>query len=509
MAKLNNSPKKRRKKRRKESSSADGASGAESEGPVRVKREVESGNDEDQIIDLKIQSNKMSSEVAQQMLADRKTPVKLLLNDMPLDATVPAASVSGAESLQIENVFCKKVRQAQQAKGLWFQQQNQSQQSPQPQQQQQSSVIVTPHTFSQPEIPSPSMLNQANAIRQQLLSERGEGSSMPKNLNKREGGSDDAIPSDFILPRERVISLCTLDKDALDDYLPLAGDNSQEAEIMEYFDENSSNGPSNGDGTETNSPKGDDGGLGSAQTGGQSSSSSLDTSSSATIDAYSIFSGQLSGGGGGNAGLKAMPNGEGLGEGGVQSEKISQIRQILHQNLSQQTLNQQMNVGGGGNANYTGGSASASLTMLSQRHHQAVNYPMSSMGIDLTNSSGAGAAGRPVSLKKRVISECEENAHETGQRRFVPIAPPPQSLAPNIDYGKSAVNRVATNKYDDFLSPKMTTVKKSLAQQMDLQTNRHAVGMDYGAISLVHSGAGEDDCILINALTKVWALCGH
>lgn len=42
--------------------------------------------------------------------------------------------------------------------------------------------------------------------------------------------------SDLIIPRERVISICTLDKDALDSYL-VEGENSQdqEAELMEYF----------------------------------------------------------------------------------------------------------------------------------------------------------------------------------------------------------------------------------------------------------------------------------
>lgn len=42
--------------------------------------------------------------------------------------------------------------------------------------------------------------------------------------------------ADLIIPRERVISICTLDKDALDSYL-VEGENSQdqEAELMEYF----------------------------------------------------------------------------------------------------------------------------------------------------------------------------------------------------------------------------------------------------------------------------------
>ncbi|KAG4076382.1 hypothetical protein HA402_005825 [Bradysia odoriphaga] len=48
--------------------------------------------------------------------------------------------------------------------------------------------------------------------------------------------------SDLIIPRERVISICTLDKDALDSYL-IEGENSQdqEAELMEYFQSEEAN----------------------------------------------------------------------------------------------------------------------------------------------------------------------------------------------------------------------------------------------------------------------------
>ncbi|KAJ6633252.1 DNA-binding protein RFX7, partial [Pseudolycoriella hygida] len=50
--------------------------------------------------------------------------------------------------------------------------------------------------------------------------------------------------SDLIIPRERVISICTLDKDALDSYL-VEGENSQdqEAELMEYFQGDVANVP--------------------------------------------------------------------------------------------------------------------------------------------------------------------------------------------------------------------------------------------------------------------------
>lgn len=46
----------------------------------------------------------------------------------------------------------------------------------------------------------------------------------------------DDIATDIIIPRERVVSICNMDKDALDDYLNEGGDSQeQEAELLQYF----------------------------------------------------------------------------------------------------------------------------------------------------------------------------------------------------------------------------------------------------------------------------------
>lgn len=400
---------------------------------VSVKREVDSANDDDQIMDLKIPPTDVA--VGDNEMAD-KMPVKLLLNDAPLDTSTTATD---SDDLQIENIYCKKVRQAQQAKGLWFQQQQQQQ----PQQLQasgHSSVIVTPHTFSQPEIPSPSMLNQ---IRQQFLADR-EGGMMSKNLNKRDGGGDgdDSIPRDFILPRERVISLCALDKDALDDYLPLAGDNSQEAEIMQYFDENSSNGQSTG-GTDDSSPKVDEGQSGAVQ---------MDSSSAGQSEAYAMFGGQMK--------PQSSP-----GDG---QEKLSQLRQMLHINFQQQPHTSRpgqivTNIPASTAQGYPGGSASASLSLLSQRHNCSGGY---AVGMDLTQDPMSVPDGRPVSLKKRRLPQQTDSGEETaGQRRFVPIATPPHSVLSTVtDYTKISPG----GRQAQFLSPKMAAAMKQ-QQQMDMQ----------------------------------------
>lgn len=463
-----NSPKKRRKKRRKDSSSASAeGSGCESEksgrllSAVQVKKEVDSGNDEEHIIDLKVQSRDMTKSKSGDNEMAGKVPVKLMLNDVPMDSAVP---VSEAESLQIENVYCKKVRQAQQAKGLWFQQQPQQQQQQSNSTLTQNSVIVTPHTFSQPEIPSPSMLNQMNQnqMRQQVLGERES-----KNMSSKDVGSaDDTIPRDFIIPRERVISLCALDKDALDDYLPLAGDNSQEAEIMEYFDENSDNGQSTVD-TDNNSPKVMDENQTATNSGGASSSN---------LETYSLFGGEQ----------RSMGSGATFGRQGNQNsdsqEKLSQLRQILHLNCQQPVANCVTRSGQTTMTQSTGsypGSASASLSLLSQRHN-LINYAPTVVGMDLSQDPG-NIAGRPLSLKKRAIEDNEEIGH----RRFVPISTPPNSAAPLVDYTKSSAKRGSTTRYDEFLSPKMAAMKKHHHQ--DMLILRPCASQEPSPLPLVHN----------------------
>lgn len=464
--KSNSPTKKRRKKRKKDESSFSSGGGPisgggggcagdgfDSETAVRVKREVDSANDEDQIIDLKMSrrdADEDEDDANSQM--GPKMPIKLLLNDVPIDASTTATD---SDELQIENIYCKKVRQAQQAKGLWFQQQQQQQL--QPQQAGHNSVIVTPHTFSQPEIPSPSMLNQMN--RQQFPVDRD--AVLPKSMQKRDGSAgDDNIPSHFILPRERVISLCTLDKDALDDYLPQAGDNSQEAEIMQYFDENSSNGQSTG-GTEDSSPKVVD--------EGRAPESVHMEGSAAATDEYPMFAGMKQG--------NLTNDGE---------EKLSQLRQMLHMNIQapgSRVHPTVMNAGGGGGGASYPGPASVSLSLLSQRHNNSSSNNNSAVGygpvgMDLTQ--GDAPADQPLKKRRLPPGELAETAI---QRRFVPIAQPPQSFRTSVDYTKVSPG---VGRQSEFLTPKMAAALKHQQQQTQHMQQQHQQ-MD-SPLALVHSG---------------------
>lgn len=125
------------------------------------------------------------------------------------------------------HILCKKVRQAQQTKGLWAQRALNLDQNP-----------TVDDSLMRPPINNPLQRNNNYSA--------GDGIQkrpMP-NASSQNGGEKDDVSTDIIIPRERVISICSLDKDALDDYLN-GGDNSQdqEAELLKYFqsDENAQN----------------------------------------------------------------------------------------------------------------------------------------------------------------------------------------------------------------------------------------------------------------------------
>lgn len=150
--------------------------------------------------------------------------------------------------------LCKKVRQAQQTKGLLSMRQfavnNHAQQQQQQQQQNHSRAAVPADTLMRPPDYSPPARSQQHssehcgavakrlALLQQYRASNGVGC----------GEKEDDVTTDIIIPRERVISICSLDKDALDDYLN-GGDNSQdqEVELLRYFqtDETSGSGSNN------------------------------------------------------------------------------------------------------------------------------------------------------------------------------------------------------------------------------------------------------------------------
>lgn len=183
--------------------------------------------------------------------------------------------LSDSDDIQ-PSILCKKVRQAQQTKGIWVQ----------PNKQPPQQVIMVPaspqndtamdvtgltqlmrppkynHTHSRVAQASStpfasigeayntkkSVAAAASAAATAASATALVASSMPQRTNRNRNipqtavsradtsETNDDVTTNIIMPRERVISICNLDKDALDGYL-IGGDNSQdqEAELLKYF----------------------------------------------------------------------------------------------------------------------------------------------------------------------------------------------------------------------------------------------------------------------------------
>ncbi|GAB0087974.1 hypothetical protein DMENIID0001_023450 [Sergentomyia squamirostris] len=424
------SMKKRRKRRRKNS-----ASSTESLGGGRFS-DMDNNNascpEGGRTIDLKSLRNNSNSSCSQDMKP-------FICDENFMNQQEPNLSIEGTNSacdsgqmcqldtvcikqettdmVEHQNIFCKKVRQAQQAKGLW----------PQP-----TSAVgaldlapngpavaedVKPHNFSQPQLPLNVIKSEKRARDTfKRIKLPGCPEEVPEN-----GGE---IPGDFILPRERVISICNMDKDALDDYLN-GGDNSQEpeAELMQYFSGEGDSAAKSGDYESAD--------LGTLQT------------SIPLLENYQLFS---------DGKTEAS-------KGGESTNQIHQLRQYLQQNLQgSATKNNIPEVSVGNPLNLYPGSASASLAMMSQR---------------LMSSSEGGAGGIPsreggnilrnsVPKKLNIATTNPESIssvpHSPNTRRrnfsFVPI-----SAGPHSPHVRTNVP-MNCRQSQTFVSPRVTPVTR-------------------------------------------------
>lgn len=177
--------------------------------------------------------------------------------------------LSDSDDIQ-PSILCKKKRQAQQTKGIWVQ----------PIKQPSQQIIMVPaslqndtamdvtgtaqlmrppkynHTHSRV---AQSSSTQFASISEAYNTKKSVAAaaiaatavvapSMPQRTNRNRNiphtaisradaaETNDDVTTNIIMPRERVISICSLEKDALDGYL-IGGDNSQdqEAELLKYF----------------------------------------------------------------------------------------------------------------------------------------------------------------------------------------------------------------------------------------------------------------------------------
>lgn len=163
------------------------------------------------------------------------------------------------------NILCKKVRQAQQSKGLWvppmeptllnsqhYTPNTNYSMGPPAQIQAQNLTSfnsnlneVAAHRKSYNQDTSTVVsknLMQLSAKKQRCLQTKSES-----QLNDGENVDDDknVLPENLGLPRERVISICNMDKHELDDYLIGENSQDQEAELLQYFQTDDVNGNEN------------------------------------------------------------------------------------------------------------------------------------------------------------------------------------------------------------------------------------------------------------------------
>lgn len=145
----------------------------------------------------------------------------------------------------MQYVFCKKVRQAQQLKMTA----NAANAIANPFQE---TAMVNPdlgtsETQHEMLMPSkiPSKRKQKREVNAQIKKMRylewsGNGVQSESLSNLVESNDDvknGDLKEEFILPRERFISICNMDRNALDHYLNANEENSQDLELLQYFDE--------------------------------------------------------------------------------------------------------------------------------------------------------------------------------------------------------------------------------------------------------------------------------
>lgn len=432
--------KKRRKKKRRTSSSSPELSQAESSDFLskNIKIEVDD-TDLSPILPMNLVTDQPGSSNSDLLLQSTNTDCDII-NSLVSPATSPNVIIEkkiNDSYDEHQNIICKKKRVAQEAKGLWIGGQ----------------TTTTTTSMKPPPIPETNFLNdnlnipmmgnaskRNNSQRVQfnvpfrkkirfLDMESGSGGGSggidePINLNTSQQVNEKSglVQTDFMIPRERVISICNLDKDALDDYLN-DGDNSQEqeAELLQIFQPDTESDKSNG---------GED--LGIVQT------------SIPLLENYQLFSGD-------NNKLEKK-----LDINGGQ-DKISQLRSYLQQNLnnSMNKINDfdtsviKSGPNSTGSLSIYSNSASASLAMLSQRH------------VTSSEISSSNTSNRCVKRKINMATTNYVPQSPNTRRRnysFVPISAGTQSS--NLNQKNIDGNL--------FVSPRATSIVKRTANQRSL-----------------------------------------
>jgi hypothetical protein len=293
-----------------------------------------------------------------------------------------------------EIILCKKVRQAQQAKQMISAQTNHNNN-------------VSDNVGNDVKI-----FNPPDSSRKRLMSEQIQGRL--KRLrqiqlhHEHEVGDNENDENDFPLPRERLISICNMDKNALDDYLNGEQNQDPDAELLQYFPEE--------DQQKTYDPN-----------------KTSNSKSAPFLENYELYSDD-------------------------NNEQISQLRTILEQNISganqaevsKKLTNAAENLS---QVNLPLGSAAASLAMLNQRHMNVKN-----------DTKRLSTAARKLNIDIPYNISSNSSLQIRKNYNFVPISSDQHS--PRV--GAAKAQSVAGRKYDtstatsggggSFVSPRNTPI---------------------------------------------------
>ena len=348
-------------------------------------------------------------------------------------------------------ILCKKVRQAHQAKNLMMSAMAASQFTEPPKT---SPITNDPEIATQ--MLMPSKIPAKRKFRKEQCESNGkkskhEGTEIlssplnhvePSDLVVKNGD----LKEDFILPRERFISICNMDKNALDTYLNLNEDSSQDPELLQYFGEDKSKKPETID-------EGED--LGTPST------------SIPLLENYQLFSDS-------NKSEREQRH----------SDKLSQLRSMLEEKYQQGGLGNDSviknlllrNTQHTGNVsssndqlNMYHGSASNSLTLMSQRHN---NNLASVQAVNGNHLQG------PRPFPTDCVPDTDTNVPQSPNSRrrtlgFLPIT--------HTTKGVKNINNTPLFKTDStnaspFVSPRATPIPKRNTNK-NLNLNQHLLNV--------------------------------
>lgn len=265
----NQSQKKRRKKRRKSTESQDNGQDDLYDENIQIKQEKETegsameNNFSEDSSDVPMNltnnaeqsrrhQNELTASTNQNLESSHYNDVNESIRNklkQKINSTMPEADDSNVLT-QNDNqyVFCKKVRQAQQLK-MTANASNMSVNGFQ-----ENNLVVQPLNSSETphEMLMPSKIPSKRKQRREVIahnkklkfpdstddqaSESPLNQVEPNDLVVKKGD----LKEDFILPRERFISICNMDRNALDTYLNANEENSQDLELLQYFGEDKS-----------------------------------------------------------------------------------------------------------------------------------------------------------------------------------------------------------------------------------------------------------------------------